>query len=147
MKPLIVTGIVTILATTLGSAQEKRMTDNPGPEHATLLKLAGEYTSVSKFKRSPNGPAQESRGHPVHAYSGRPLQPGRGHRGSSSINLQGPQVYGYNMPPALRELLGFTPAHGDDDAEWNELRWGQDHSIHWAASKQRTTPRATSRLW
>lgn len=54
--------LVTFLATALGSAQEKRMTDNPGAEHGGLMKLAGEYSTVSKFKLNANDAGQLSNG-------------------------------------------------------------------------------------
>lgn len=107
LKPLIATGIVAILATSIGSAQEKRMTDNPGPEHASLMKLSGEYTSVSKFKLSPNDAGQESKGTSKFT----PILDGR-------FILEDGTGEQFNQPFKARKLYGYNNASKRFESCW-----------------------------
>jgi Protein of unknown function (DUF1579) len=55
--------IAAFLATfTTTSAFAQNFADNPGPEHEALAKLAGEYTTVTRFRPTAGQAAQESKG-------------------------------------------------------------------------------------
>jgi hypothetical protein len=59
-KHLIAAVILSTLTTTGAFAQN--FADNPGPEHEALAKLAGEYTTMMRFRPTAAQPAQESKG-------------------------------------------------------------------------------------
>ena len=111
MKQMIAATVVAILATALGNAQEKRMTDNPGPEHADLVKLVGEYNTVSKFKLNPTDAGQEARACRNSPYfDGRfLLEEGDSEQFGQPLRRK---LYGYNNAAKRYETPGFIPVHG-----------------------------------
>src|ERR1700685_299436 len=60
MKKHLIAAILTTLAANVAWAQGKA--DHPGPEHAALAKMAGEYPTTMRFRPTADGPAQESTG-------------------------------------------------------------------------------------
>ncbi len=60
MTKHLMAAILATLTTTGAFAQDSP--DNPGPEHAALAKLAGEYTIVMRFHEKPGETAYESKG-------------------------------------------------------------------------------------
>lgn len=61
-KHWLIASLMLAAAAAGGPAQEKKKAEGPGPEHAALAKLAGEYTTVSRFRVKPGESGQESKG-------------------------------------------------------------------------------------
>jgi hypothetical protein len=61
-KHLIAAILTTVTALTTTSALAQGFPDNPGPEHAALAKLAGEYSTVMRFRPKAGEAGEESKG-------------------------------------------------------------------------------------
>src|SRR5205085_2603447 len=62
MKKFWLVAVVTAFGAAGDGRPQGKAPEVPGPEHQALTKLAGEYTTASRFRLKPGDPAQESKG-------------------------------------------------------------------------------------